>query len=126
MDNSQQPINFYVRDDGITVFEFHSMERRSADLFAKIITASAENVPDKLRVLYDFSQSPPPTPYFTKIQADLYNNFPHPPDEKSAYVTSALNSAVWVQIVRSYINAKDTMKTFSTQEDAIVWLLEND
>jgi len=122
--SEKQPIQFYMRDDGIMVFEFHAMDRKSADLFVKIVMGGADNVPDKLRLLYDFSQSPPPTPYFTKIQGKLYNDFPHPPDEKSAYVTSPINNSVWVRILRSQIRAKDTMRTFETQEDAIAWLLE--
>lgn len=124
INESQQPINFYIRDDGIRVFEFFSMERTSADLFAKIVNTGAEHVPKKLRLLYDFSHSPPPTPYFLRIQADLYNTFPHPPDEKSAYVTSATNSAIWVEIVRSYHDSRDVMKIFENQNDAIAWLLE--
>jgi hypothetical protein len=122
--SKQKDINFYTRDDGIIVFEFYTMDKSAADHFAAIIKASAANVPEKLRVLYDFQHSPPPTRYFLKIQSELYNEFPHPDDEKSAYVTGVWNNEVWIRIVRSYIVPHDVMKVFRSQDDAIVWLLE--
>lgn len=124
MHESQPPIKFHIRDDKIIVFEFFAMDHHAGELFRKLVRTDAENVPDKLRVIYDFSQSPAPTPEFIRIQADLYNTFPHPPDEKSAYVTGEDNSEDWVRIVRSYFDARDTMEIFTTREEAVTWLLE--
>ncbi|MGB7337886.1 MAG: hypothetical protein WBC91_03260 [Phototrophicaceae bacterium] len=123
--NKSAPLKFYQRDDGILVFEFFVLHKPAADLFERIVLAGMDNQPQKIRVMYDFSQSPPPTPYFLKIQGKLYNDFPHPPDEKSAYVTNRQTSDVWVNIIRSYLTAKDVMRTFISQDAAIQWLLED-
>jgi len=121
--SEKQNIKFYIRDDGIIVFQFLAMHRQAADDFGRIIKASMKNVPDKLRVLYDFSQSPPPTRYFLQIQGELYDSFPHPEDERTAYVTGTSNNEVWVRIARTYFTAKDTMRVFVNEDEAIAWLL---
>jgi hypothetical protein len=116
----------YRCDDGIMVFEFLAMNRAVADAFAKVVRVGAGSVPSKLRVIYDFSLASPPTPYFLQIQAKLYNEFPHPADEKSAYVvgTSSITNEVWVRILRSRLTAADTMRIFTSVEDALVWLAD--
>jgi len=121
--DDQQNIRFYIRADGIIVFEFYASHRQAAEDFKQIISASMKNVPNKVRVLYDFSQAPPPTRYFLQVQGELYDNFPHPPDERSAYVTGNTNNEVWVRIGRSYLTPRDTMRIFVTQDEAIAWLL---
>ncbi|MEQ8672154.1 MAG: hypothetical protein RLP44_21120 [Aggregatilineales bacterium] len=122
--DDKKSIRVRQRDDGILVFEFYAMHKKAADEFAAIVRAGMNSVPEKLRVIYDFSQSPSPTPYFLTLQGKLYNEYPHPADEKSAYVTGIDNNEVWVRIVRKYLVAKDIMKVFTMREDAIKWLLE--
>lgn len=119
---SNTDLNFYIRDDGIMVFKFYALHRAAADQFAKVVQSGMQNVPPKLRIVYDFSMAPPPTPYFNKIQSTLYNEFPHPDDEKSAYVTGTAHNEVWVRIVRGYITPKDTHRIFTEFDAAIAWL----
>ncbi len=122
--STKKSVRFYAREDGILVFEFSAMDRQAADEFAKFVRAGANNVPEKLRVLYDFTQSLPPTRYFLKFQSQLYNTFPHPQDEKSAYVTGVWNNEVWIRIIRSYLVSQDTTKIFKSKDEALIWLLE--
>lgn len=120
------PIKFYQRDDGIIVFEFKALHKPAADLFRNIVLAGVDTDRKKLRVIYDFSKSPPPTPYFLQIQAKVYNEYPHPEDSKSAYVTNVATDSVWVKIVRGYVNGdKDVAKAFTSQDNAIAWLLDD-
>jgi hypothetical protein len=123
--DTERPLHFYVREDGIMVFEFKKLERKAADLFVKITSAGADQISDRLRMLYDVSKAEFPTPYFVKVQGKIYNEFPHPEDEKSAYVTGPNNNSVWIWILRNqFLHTKDTMRVFTSQEEAIKWLNE--
>jgi len=121
---SDEPrINFYFTDDNIMVFEFFKMDRKCGDLFAKIVRSGHDNVPDKARVLYDFQNAELPSPYFISIQGTVYNEFPHPDDEKSAYITGSNNNEIWVQILRDRFDSEhDRMRIFKDRESAMEWL----
>lgn len=119
-----QEFKVYRREDDILVFEFLAMNRPVADAFAKVVRLGASNVPTKLRVIYDFSLATPPTTYFLQVQGKLYTEFPHPKDEKSAYVVGSHNitNEVWVRILRSHFIATDTMRIFTDIKEALIWL----
>ena len=125
MMTTKRLVNVITREDGIVLFEFFSMDKPAADQFTRIVEAAHGNVPPKLRVIYDFSKSPPPTMYFLRIQAELYGAYPHPGDEKSAYVAGPWSNAVWIRIIRGHLVSKDVMKIFKTRDEAVAWLLED-
>lgn len=122
--SEERRINFYETHDGIFVFECFKLDREGADLFSKIVRAGHENPPENMRVLYDFSRAELPTPYFITLQGLLYNEFPHPTDEKSAYIVGDKHNKIWVDILRTRIIPQDKMKIFNNRENALAWLRE--
>jgi len=116
-------MNFHITDSGIFVFEFKALERNSATTFSKIVRDGNNQFPQQLRILYDYSQSDPPTPYFLHISAKLTAQTQFPEDTKSAYVIGSMEKEIWVHILQRYQPTDHPVRTFMKQEQATRWLL---
>lgn len=118
-----QPINFHITDNGIFVFKFTKLERNSAIMFTKIVAEGNNRFPKKLRILYDYSESGSPTPYFLRTSAKLTAQTKFPEDTKSAYVIGSMEKEIWVHILQRDQPANHPIRTFIKEEPAIRWLL---
>ena len=118
-----RPMDFHIMDSGIFVFKFRTLERNSATLFSKIVAEGNNRFPKKLRILYDYSESDSPTPYFLRISAKLTAQTKFPEDTKSAYVIGSMEKEIWVHILQRYQPTHHPIRTFMKAEQATRWLL---
>lgn len=127
MSTQTRPLNFYVSNDGIFVFEFTRLDREAAGLFIKIVEAGDGKYPSPFRLLFDFSDSQPPTPYFLRKQAEVNAKANMPNDTRSAYVSGNKEKLIWVHIVQRYIrqhsNIQHEIRAFVDRESAVAWLV---
>ena len=125
MNVEAQPFNFYVNDAGIFVFEFEDLERNAATSLMTTLQNASDHFPPRLRILYDYSQSAPPTPYFLRTWSKLTLQTQFPNDTRSAYVIGSMEKEIWITILQRYHATEHAIRTFLQPEPAVEWLLSD-
>lgn len=122
--SEERRIDVRIREDGIFVLLFKAMDRQAADEFARIVQRTAENTPEQMLTLYDMRPSDAPSSYFTKLQAQLYENFDYPDNSKTAFLINSTANEIWVRIFRRQYRSHEEYKIFYDFDEAVAWLQE--
>lgn len=124
MNDPKRSIYFYMRDDGIPVIEFHRLDRKTTDLYVKIIESGQPYKPP-VRILYKVEITAAPPPYFLGRVKKLFRDVVIPHDTRNAYL---LQNDVygWAEVLRwtSPLNQAGVgeFRIFRDEDKAIAWL----
>jgi hypothetical protein len=113
------------RPDGIIVMHFDDFSRSVVEQWVAHVRSKDGKLRSPLRVLYDFRDAGPPSPYALQIVGPLMQELTIPEDTRSAYLfKSRLDTHFARSIIRRMPAKVGKVRAFTDLEDAVAWLLE--
>lgn len=114
-----------LRPDGIVIMTFDDFSRSVVEQWVAYVRSKDRKVRGPLRVLYDFREAGPPSPYALEVVGPVMRELTIPPDTRTAYVfKSRLDTHFARSIIRRMPAKVGKVRAFMTVDEAIGWLLE--
>jgi len=120
------PLHIEVISPGIVVFTFPDFKRATVEQWGEYILSMKDNLPNRIRGLYDFRQCQMATRFTLEYQNQIVGQLDLPDDTRSAYL---LNSDtilhMWTRLIQENIETPLVqVQTFTDYDDAVMWLSE--
>lgn len=122
---SSKPFHVYWHNSIVLVFKFDNLGATAARMWGKHSLKYNGRMPEPLRILYDFVDCGPPSPYWIKNQNIIIPQLTLPKDIRNAYLIANKGYRVWTEAVlnRTPIDV-GPLRTFLDRDEAIAWLME--
>lgn len=111
---------------GIIVYTLSDFSRPTIEAWGEYVLSNKENLPDRIRVLYDLRQCGMATKFVLEYQERVLVQLDLPTDTRSAYlVGSDYFQQIWTRLIQQNIKTGlAQLKTFTDYDTAIAWLNE--
>ena len=121
-----KPFHVYWLNEVILVFKFDNLSTTASKMWADHCIKYDDQTPDPLRMLYDFVNCGPPSPYWIKNQNIVIPKLHLPENKRNAYLVADDNYRVWTETMLNRIPVDvGPLKTFTDKDKAIAWLMED-
>ena len=112
--------------DGILVYTLSDFNRPTIEAWGNYVLSQKDNLPDRVRVLYDLRQCGLATKFVVEYQDQVLSQLNLPDDTRSAYLVSSDELLqMWTRIIQSNVKLKTAqLKTFTGYDEAVHWLNE--
>jgi chloramphenicol O-acetyltransferase len=109
---------------GIVVYTLSDFTRPTIEAWGEYVLSQRDNLPDRIRVLYDLRQCGLATKFVIEYQDQVLSQLDLPDNTRSAYLVSTDEFLrLWTRIIQDNIKFKTaTLKTFTNYDEAVDWL----
>ena len=117
-------LDISVIPNNILVYTLSDFTRPTIEAWGNYVLSQKDNLPDRIRVLYDLRQCGLATAFVIEYQDKILSQLNLPDDTRSAYLVSTDEFLrLWTRIIQSNVKSKTAqLKTFIDYDEAVDWL----
>jgi hypothetical protein len=122
---NQKPFHVYWYNPSILVFKFDNLSSTAARMWSEQCLLYNGKYPDPLRLVYDFVDCGPPSPFWMKTEDTLLPLLRMPTNLRTAYLIRDDSYRIWTDVIlkRRKVDV-GPLKAFTQLEQAAAWLME--
>jgi hypothetical protein len=120
-----KPFHVYWHNSSILVFKFDNLSATAARMWNEQCLKYNGQYPNPMRILYDFSECGPPSPFWIKNESILLPQLQLPKNLRTAYYIRDESYRIWTDVIlnRRVVDV-GLLQAFTTMEKAEAWLME--
>lgn len=109
---------------GIIAYTLSDFSRKTIEAWGNYVLSNKDNLPDRIRVLYDLRQCGMATNFVLEYQDRILAQVNLPDDTRSAYLVGSDHfQQLWTRHIQRGVKSDlAKLKTFTNYEAAVAWL----
>lgn len=122
---NEKPFHVYWHNEIILVFKFDNLSTTASKMWGEQCLKYNGKFPDPLRVLYDFVECGPPSPFWIKNQDIVIPQLIMPENKRNAYLVANDSYRVWTETILNRVPVDvGLLLSFTDRDKAVAWLME--
>jgi len=111
---------------GIIVYTLSDFSRQTIEAWGNYVLSNKDNLPNRIRVLYDLRQCGMATNFVLQYQDRVLDQLSLPEDTRSAYLVGSDHfQKLWTRHIQRGVKGKiASLRTFTDYDRAVAWLNE--